>query len=190
MKKDNKLIFDGPYVVLDIYCHPVSELREDETGAHVDSYVKEGHFDSAEFYRPDIYLFDFQGDIDSREAVEEMKKRGFRPANFRENWLLGKNYPHLQEDRVIVALGNIWWDQDRLGNVTALTMTYSDSQGQRSRYVRTYFLDNKLFDEKNWMKKDGNFVFAAVKITHAERQEGLHRYLTNCLAWWGYDQVV
>ncbi len=53
-------------------------------------------------------LFHFNYQISSKDAISEMGKNGYRPANLRELLALGFIFPELQRQFPIVALGSIF----------------------------------------------------------------------------------
>jgi hypothetical protein len=53
-------------------------------------------------------LFHFNSSIDSEDVIFEMNKANFRPATLAELLALGENYPKLQKEFPIVALGSVW----------------------------------------------------------------------------------
>ena len=46
--------------------------------------------------------------MSSKEAEKEMEKAGFRPATLPELLALGRDYPDLQKQFLIAALGSVW----------------------------------------------------------------------------------
>jgi len=54
-----------------------------------------------------VKLFHFNRDISSGEAISEMDKGGYRPATSMELLVLGYQYPELQRQFPIVALGSV-----------------------------------------------------------------------------------
>lgn len=57
-------------------------------------------------------LFHFNRGISSDDAISEMDKDGYRPATSMELLALGYQYPELQRQFPIVALGSVWHDAD------------------------------------------------------------------------------
>jgi hypothetical protein len=130
-------------------------------------------------YRARVYLLDFQCDIDSREAIEEMKGRGLRPVNFLELLLLGKDYQDIQRRHAIVALGHIHYDHYFQGSVPALSKTVTDKS---ERAVWEYSLSNGNPLEKKWLKEK-KIIFPAAEIISGE---DILRYLPTCARYWGF----
>jgi len=62
----------------------------------------------------EVEIIYFDRSISSEDAVAEMTKRGLRPATLAELLALGEQYPELQREAPIVALGSVW--QDRGGD--------------------------------------------------------------------------
>lgn len=57
-----------------------------------------------------IKLFHFDRNISSEEAIREMDKAGYRPAEACELLDFGKTHPDVQREFPIIALGSIWRD--------------------------------------------------------------------------------
>jgi hypothetical protein len=53
-------------------------------------------------------LFCFNPDISPQDAISEMDKVAYRPANLMELLALGAAYPELQRQFLIIAPGSIW----------------------------------------------------------------------------------
>lgn len=64
----------------------------------------------SDFGKRDIYLIHFNYSIEFNEAIEEMNKIGMRPASIMELLALGAEYPNLQRNFEIVALGSVYDD--------------------------------------------------------------------------------
>lgn len=90
-----------------------------EYGRSVEQLVKDGKYDSVsnsfsdgnfltndERCYLDVYLLFFDRVLSSRAAIREIDKLGFRPATIRELLSLGAQYPDLQRNDPIVALGS------------------------------------------------------------------------------------
>ena len=60
----------------------------------------------------EMKLFHFNRYVESEEAIREMKKEGYRPAELHELLAFGAKYPDEQRKYPIVALGSVWryWD--------------------------------------------------------------------------------
>lgn len=56
----------------------------------------------------EVELIHFDRYISSEDAIAEMAKRGLRPATLAELLALGEQYPDLQREFPIVALGTVW----------------------------------------------------------------------------------
>ena len=80
-----------------------------------------------------IILVHFNRDIKVDEAIRELDKMGFRPAELPELLALGAKYPDIQRDFPVIALGSVWRnpDGDRycaylcgLGSVRSLNLNW------------------------------------------------------------------
>jgi hypothetical protein len=60
----------------------------------------------------DIFLVNFNRNLSSEDVVKELDRQGLRPATLKELASLGAQYPHLQYEFPIVALGSPWRDPD------------------------------------------------------------------------------
>ncbi|MDD4412217.1 MAG: hypothetical protein PHR00_01060 [Patescibacteria group bacterium] len=60
----------------------------------------------------DMALIHFGYRISSRDAITEMDNLGYRPATAREILAFGIQYPNLQKQFPIIALGQSWVDTD------------------------------------------------------------------------------
>jgi hypothetical protein len=56
----------------------------------------------------EVVLFHFKRAISIDDALREMEKAGYRPARIEELLALGAQYPDLQKQFPIVALGSMW----------------------------------------------------------------------------------
>lgn len=56
----------------------------------------------------DIFLLNFNHRISSENAIKAMDVQGLRPATIKELLSLGAQYPDLQKENWIVALGSTW----------------------------------------------------------------------------------
>ncbi|KKT49279.1 MAG: hypothetical protein UW41_C0009G0046 [Candidatus Collierbacteria bacterium GW2011_GWC2_44_18] len=94
--------------------------------------ITSGHFPSNEKGKSQmvIYLLNFDGDISSENALQEMNKLGLRPATLKELLALGAQHPNLQRKDVIVALGSTWRGSGGDVNVPYL---YGDESGRDLR---------------------------------------------------------
>ena len=55
-----------------------------------------------------IKLFHFDQSISSEQAIREMDKAGYRPAEAHELLAFGVKYPDVQREFPVVALGSVW----------------------------------------------------------------------------------
>lgn len=60
----------------------------------------------------EVTLFHFKRTMSSEDAISEIVKRGFQPANIEDLLALGSQYPDLQTQFVIGALGSVWQAPD------------------------------------------------------------------------------
>lgn len=67
-----------------------------------------------------IKLFHFDRNISSEEAIREMDKAGYRPAEACELLDFGKTHPDVQREFPIIALGSIWRDSTGRRSVVCL----------------------------------------------------------------------
>jgi hypothetical protein len=96
----------------------------------------------------EITLFHFNRSISSDDAIVEMAKKGFRPADPPEILALGAEHPELQKQFPIVALGSPWRDPGGLRHVV-----YLDRDDARRPLDLVWF-------ERDWI---GDWRFAAVR---------------------------
>ncbi|MDD4000761.1 MAG: hypothetical protein PHX62_07725 [Bacilli bacterium] len=73
-------------------------------GSKVEVIAKLFHFKSS----VNPALFPFKGQIDTYGVIPEMDKDGYRPATLFELLALGAQYPLLQTQFPIAAMGSIW----------------------------------------------------------------------------------
>ncbi len=95
-----------------------------------------------------VELIHFNRVISIKDALSELDKMGYRPAELHELLALGEKYPDVQREFPIVALGSVW--QDLFGD---RYVPYLDRHGSK----RDLYL--------NWIEVDWNefFRFAAVR---------------------------
>lgn len=65
-------------------------------------------------------LFHFNRLISSKDAIFEMEKNGYHPANLAELLALGEIYPNIQKEFPVTALGSVWNFADSGHRVPAL----------------------------------------------------------------------
>ncbi|EKE20395.1 MAG: hypothetical protein ACD_8C00006G0007 [uncultured bacterium] len=96
----------------------------------------------------EIKLFHFDRNISSENAIMEMDKTGYRPAETHELLALGAKYPDLQREFSIIALGSVWRHLD--GSRYVAYLRRRDSR--RKLHLRNFGID--------WL---GRCRFAAVR---------------------------
>ncbi|MBI2448138.1 hypothetical protein HYV44_01060 [Candidatus Microgenomates bacterium] len=96
----------------------------------------------------EITLFHFGKWMSSKNAIAEMAKEGYRPANATKLLALGKAQPDLQREFPIVALGQTW--QYPRGNLMVVCLGEDDSKRRA----------NLGFFDGDW---HGDWRFAAVR---------------------------
>lgn len=60
----------------------------------------------------EIKLIHFNRSILSKDAIEKMDKKGYRPAELHELLAFGEKYSDVQHKFSIIALGSVWQDSD------------------------------------------------------------------------------
>lgn len=65
----------------------------------------------------EIVLIPFNRDTHYTIALKEINKRGYRPAEAHEVLALGAQYPNIQRESSVIALGSIWEDSRSLWSV-------------------------------------------------------------------------
>ena len=135
--------------VLVDYAKPLKEMIQAGKYNWVNDNITSGHFPTTGTGQKEveIMLFHFNRPISSDDAIAEMEKAGYRPADPPEILALGVKYPELQKQFPIVALGSPWWYPD--GDRSVLYLDWLIS-GRR--------LDLILF-EADWYE---DYRFAAV----------------------------
>lgn len=98
----------------------------------------------------DIVLFHFDKNMESGDVIAEMNKEGYRPAAIEELAALGREYPDLQRQFPIVAMGSVWQGSDGYRFVPCLFRFGSE----RSRSLDLYWFD---------LRWSAPFRFAAVR---------------------------
>lgn len=74
--------------------------------------------------------------VSTSEALRELDKAGYRPAELHELLAFGEKYPELQRKFPVVALGSVW--QDRLGSHD---VPYLDRYGSR-RHLHLIWIES------------------------------------------------
>lgn len=96
-----------------------------------------------------LRLFHFDQDIELPDAIQEMGKKGWRPATIRTLLALGEANPELQQQFPIIALGSVWVGPD---NCSYIPILNGDSDRRCLRLVR--------FKKGKWSR---HFHFLAVR---------------------------
>lgn len=60
----------------------------------------------------EVELVHLNRDASTEEVLEELERRGLRPAKIEELLALGAKYPELQKEFPIIAFGSVWRDPD------------------------------------------------------------------------------
>ena len=95
-----------------------------------------------------IELINYNTGMRSNEVLEDLGKRGLRPATLPELLAFGTAYPDRQRDVPIVALGSVWWCESN--------WSYSAGLGHDNR--------GRVLDLESWNAKWRSSVrFAAVR---------------------------
>ncbi len=97
-----------------------------------------------------IHLVSFNKTVSANEALAELDKRGFRPANTQECMAFGEKHPDVQREFPIAFLGAVW--RDFYGGRYCLCLA-GDSVG---RYLVVGWIDD------DW-KEMYHYRFAAVR---------------------------
>tara|TARA_Y100000310_G_scaffold315100_1_gene365275 strand:- start:3907 stop:4371 length:465 start_codon:yes stop_codon:yes gene_type:complete len=95
----------------------------------------------------EIELVHFDRVIGSDEVIDELESCGLRPCELSELAALGAQYPDLQRELQIVALGSVWCDEQGNRNVPFLGM------------YGTERLLNLIWSDPDWLE---SYHFAAV----------------------------
>jgi len=95
-----------------------------------------------------LELINFNRSVSTDEALHELYRMGYRPAELRELLAFGEKYPEVQREFLVVALGSVWQNQNGYRHVP-----YLGRNGSR-RHLGL-----------NWLGDDWNEIcrFAAVR---------------------------
>lgn len=88
-----------------------------------------------------IKLFNFDCKISSEDAIFEMKKDGYRPANLIELLVLGSLFPELQRQFPIVALGSISQKIESEDDYVCCVPYLSANDSWREIFIHWFILD-------------------------------------------------
>ena len=88
-----------------------------------------------------VELIHFNRAISSEEAIREMDKMGYRPAEACELLAFGAKYPDVQREFPIFALGSVWRVLDGVRSVVCLL------RGGDLRDANLYWFVNSWFDD-------------------------------------------
>lgn len=95
--------------------------------------------------------------IDRSEVLEEMEKHGLRPATLSELLALGENFPELQRECEIIALGSVWKEKNAWNKWYTWHYPCLDAESPIKRKERELGLDAFTFGHGKYIR------FAAVK---------------------------
>ncbi len=99
------------------YTRPLADLIKAPGFDWVNSDITEKHFPITNRPNGDVEMkiFHFNRDMGSDEAIREMEKRGYRPAELPEALAYAKANPDEQRKYPILILGSVWrhWDGRR-----------------------------------------------------------------------------
>lgn len=131
------------------YTQPLADLIKDCKFDWVNDNITEKHFLIIKHSNGEVEmkLFHFNRTISSDQAIQEMDKEGYRPAELPELLAYAKNNPDEQRKYPIVILGSVW---RRFGD-RRVPYLYSDSD---KRDLNLYWYDN------DW---DSYYRFLAVR---------------------------
>jgi hypothetical protein len=101
---------DGEYVVSVDYSQSFEQMVKAGGYDQVSPDITPGHFPVKGEGKKEvkIRLIIFNSSVSSDTAIKMMADSGYRPAKFEELCALGAQYPDLQNDYAIIALGTIW----------------------------------------------------------------------------------
>jgi len=101
---------------LDTYTLTIDYNRSVEDGVKAGQYdyansdITSKHFPTERMGMPEVAveLIHFNRDISTDEAIHELDRMGYRPADLHELLALGEKYPDLQREFPVIALGSVW----------------------------------------------------------------------------------
>lgn len=101
---------EGVYPTTFDYSEPVEEKVTAGRYDWSNNDITSAHFPTKRTgtVKSGIKLFHFNRNISSEEAIQEMDKEGYRPAEACELLDFGKKHPDVQREFPIVALGSVW----------------------------------------------------------------------------------
>lgn len=101
----------------------------------VNSHITKEHFplNIPTDYDAEHKLFHFSRFISSENAIQEMKKEGYRPGILPELLVLGEIQPELQREFPIIALGSVW--QHANGNQRVPVLRQDDGKRELDLYL-------------------------------------------------------
>lgn len=114
--------YDGPFPTIVNYDLSLGEMIKAGGYGDTDSDITPAHFPSNErgTIRVNVLVANFWGDTDSDVILQVFQKDGLRPATLRELLALASQYPRLEDDTTIIALGSTWKGRTGADNVTFL----------------------------------------------------------------------
>ena len=91
------------------YDHSIADLVNDGQYDRSNGDITDSNFPSDESGEKEVEtaLFHFNQSVSSEDAIERMKKDGCRPATMKELLSFGAQYPEIQREFLIVALGSV-----------------------------------------------------------------------------------
>jgi len=87
----------------------------------------------------EIEFFHFDRNISSEEAIREMDKAGYRPAEAHELLAFGAKYPDVQREFPIAALGSVWQYPDGDRYVVCLYEYDAERRAVLSRFEFVWY---------------------------------------------------
>jgi len=145
--KSKKII----YAIAMEYATSVEDLLKAGNYDWRNGYITTKHFPTKRTGTIDsleIEIVHFNRSISSDDAIAELDRSGFRPAEAGESLAYGAKYPDVQREFPIIALGSTWRDLNGNRNVLVLNC----SEGKR--------MTNLSWFDNDW---NDNCRFAAVR---------------------------
>lgn len=141
--------FNNIYTISVDYGMSIEELVRLGYYDWLDRNITSEHFPTSRTGKAEIAveLIHFDRIINSNEALRELDKMGYRPAELHELLVFGAKYPNVQRKFIIVALGSVWQNPYDCRHVAYL-----------DRYGSKRLLDLHLFGHVWWLCR-----FAAVR---------------------------
>ena len=101
---------EGVYPITVDYSKPIEEMVAAGQYDWSNSDITLAHFPTKRVGKAEtkVELLHFDRSISSEEALKEMDKMGYRPAEAHELLAFGAKYPDVQREFPLVALGSVW----------------------------------------------------------------------------------